>query len=157
MGEVAFELLRLLNRSALCPVEHDPEYPSPCEQMPPDHHGMVEWWPVPMKSLAAFDGVTLHPSISEFYGSFWGGHAGGRHSGEAVNIHIAWNADELARITRQVVAQVATGDPVMVAYTDSDWYFAVNNMTGAVWLCEPGHPPMRQVAPSLAAFLAGVE
>jgi hypothetical protein len=45
---------------------------------------------------------------------------------------------------------------VCVAVTDSDWYFGVDNATGAVWLCEPGHPPLQEVAPSLAVFLSEV-
>lgn len=157
MGEVAYSLLQLLNRGSLIPIEHDPEHPSPCEQLPPNRHGMVEWRPVPMEESTAFDGIPVHPSVREFFGSFWGGHAGGRHSGEAVNISVAWNSDELAGIARYVGTQVAAGEPVLVAYTDSDWYFAVDNATGEVWLCEPGYPPLRRVAPSLIEFLAEVE
>src|SRR5262245_45205768 len=98
MGEVAYALVRLLNRSSFLRIEHDPDRPSPCEQLPPDHHGMVEWRPVPMDPPAAFDGMVVHPSVREFYGSFWGGEAGGRHSGEALRLSPAWNADGLARI-----------------------------------------------------------
>jgi hypothetical protein len=53
--------------------------------------------------------------------------------------------------------RLPAGELVFVANTDSDWYFGVDNTTGSVWLCEPGCPPIRQVAASLAEFLAGVE
>jgi SecY interacting protein Syd len=109
-----------------------------------------------MDPPAAFEGIPLHPDLREFYGSFWGGSAYGRHSGESVGVSVAWNPDNLARITQFIRAQVLTGESVFVANTDSDWYFGADNATGAVWLCEPGRPPIRQVAPSLAAFLAEV-
>ena len=75
---------------------------------------------------------------------------------EAVGLCVAWDAAELARIARLVREQVTVGVPVYVAHTNSDWYFGVDNSTGAVWLCEPGWPPLREVAPSLAAFLREV-
>jgi SecY interacting protein Syd len=110
-----------------------------------------------MEPLATFEGVPLHPDLREFYGSFWGRDGGGRHSGEVASVRIAWNAKELARITRSISAQVGQHAPICVAVTDSDWYFGVDNSTGAVWLCEPGRPPIRQVAQSLAQFLADIQ
>ncbi|MDB5306952.1 MAG: Syd [Gemmataceae bacterium] len=157
MDDVARALLALLERGAAERVEHDPEWPSPCEVLPPDHHGMVNWRPVPMDRPSGFDEIPVHPSVREFYGTFWGGTAAGRHSGESVGLSAAWNAEDVARIARSVREQVAAGVPEYVAHTSSDWYFGVDNATGAVWLCEPGYPPIRQVAPSLAAFLVEVQ
>ena len=156
MGAVARALLALMERASAEPVEHDPEWPSPCEVLPPDSDGMVRWRPVPMDPPPDFAEIQLHTDIREFYGSLWGGHPGGRHSGESVSVRAAWNAEELADIRQFVAAQVAAGEPVFVANSDSDCYFGVDNATGAVWLCEPGYPPLRQVAPSLAAFLTEV-
>lgn len=157
MGEIAQKLLPLLQRASTWPVEHDPEWLSPCVIGVPDADNMVRWQPVVMEPPADFSGIPVHVDVREFYGSFWGGSAGGRHSGEAVLLRVAWNVADLVRIKQTLAAQVAAGEPVFVAGTDSDWYFAVDNATGAVLLCETGHPPKREVAPSLAAFLAGVE
>lgn len=157
MSEVAQKLLTLLERAATEPVEYDPEWPSPCIVLPADADNLVRWRPVAMEPPEGFADLPLHADVREFYGSFWGWEAGGRHSGEAVLLRIAWNADDLARIKRFLAAQLATGEPVLVANTDSDWCFAVDNDTGAVLLCEPGHPPKREVAPSLAVFLTGVQ
>lgn len=156
-GEIARALLPLLERATAWPVEHDPDWPSPCVVGTPDADNMVRWRPTPMGAAADFSGIALHADLREFFGSFWGGSPGGRHSGEAVLLRIAWNAEDLARIKEIVAVQIAAGAPVFVAGTDSDWYFGVDNTTGAVWLCEPGRPPMRQVAQRLAAFLAGIE
>lgn len=157
MGEVAQRLLTLLQRAAAWPVEYDSEWQSPCVVLPPDADNMVCWRPVPMESPPDFADIPLRSEVRELYTSFWGRSAGGRHSGEAVFFRVPWNADELVGIRQSLAAQTATGEPVFVASTDSDWYFAVDNATGAVFLCEPGRPPIRQVAPSLAAFLAAVE
>jgi SecY interacting protein Syd len=157
MGEVAESLLALLERGSALPVEHDPEWPSPCEILPPDPDGMVRWRPIKMEPPADFVGVHLHSDIQEFYGSWWGGHVEGRHSGEVVFLDVAWNKDDLAQIRQTLDTHVAAGEPVFVAGTDSDWYFGVDNVSGAVMLCESGRPPLRQIAPSLAAFLAGVQ
>ncbi|VTU01214.1 protein syd : Uncharacterized protein OS=Endozoicomonas numazuensis GN=GZ78_23580 PE=4 SV=1: Syd [Gemmataceae bacterium] len=153
MGDVAYALLRLLNRASLLRVDHDPARPSPCEQLPPDHHGLVEWRPVPVTPPAAFDGIAIHPSIREFYGSYLGGEADGHYAGEAVHLITAWEVDGLARFARTVRAQVESEKQVTVAYTDREQLYAVDNATGAVWLCEPDQQPIRQVARSLAEFL----
>lgn len=157
MTDLVKTLQRLIERGAIEPTEHDPEWPSPCELLPPDEHGMVRWRPVPMQPPPTFEGIALHPSLREFHGSFWGGTVSGRHSDELVFLDVAWNAEELAGKTSHIRAQVLAGEPVTVATTDSDLYFAVDNTTGAVWLCEAGHPPITQVAASLVEFLAGVE
>jgi SecY interacting protein Syd len=156
LGEIARLLLALLERGSAVPVEHDPDWPSPCAVLPPDADGMVRWRPVPMDPSAAFVGVPLRPELQEFFGSFWGRSGGGRHSGEVASVRVAWNSQHLAQMIQTAVHQLDAGVPVCVAVTDSDWYFGVDNATGAVWLCEPGHPPVRQVASSLAAFLAEV-
>jgi SecY interacting protein Syd len=40
---------------------------------------------------------------------------------------------------------------------ESDLFLAVDNTSGAVMLERPGYKPIRQVAPSLAAFIATLE
>ena len=157
MGEVAQRLLFLLERAAAWPVEYDPDWQSPCVILPPEADNMVRWRPVPMESPADFADIQVRSEVRELYTSFWGGVAGGRHSDEAVLLNVAWNAEELERIRQSLAAQLDAGEPVTVAYTGSDWYFAVDNATGAVFLCEPGRPAIRQIAASLAAFLAAVE
>jgi hypothetical protein len=110
-----------------------------------------------MDPPAELEGVPLHPSTREFYGSYWGGEAGGRYAGEGVHLITAWNADALASIARSIRAQIDAGEPVMVACTDREQAYAVDNATGAVWLCESDHRPIRPVARSLVEFLDQIE
>jgi hypothetical protein len=156
MGEVTKTLLTLLEWSASEKIEHDPEWISPCEIMPPDNSGMIHWKPVLMNSPPDF-GISLHSSIREFYGSLWGGTIEAEYSGETVILSLAWNDDDLNRIIKFVHEQVTADIPVFVAHTNSDWYFGVNNKTGTVWLCEAGYPSIKQVAQSLVQFLVEIE
>lgn len=157
MGEVTQALLQLLEWSASETVEHDPEWISPCEIMPPDNNGMIHWKPVLMTSEPDFGEIPLHSSIREFYSSLWGGTIEAEYYGETVILSLPWNGDDLNRIVRFVREQVAADMPVFVAQTSSDLYFGANNKTGTVWLCEAGYPPIKQVARSLVQFLIEIE
>ena len=157
MGEIARILLRLLNQASFVPVEYDPGRPSLCAQLPPNRHGMIEWRPVPMDAPAELEGVPLHPSTREFYSSYWGGEAGGRYAGEGVHLITAWNAHALTSIARFIRSQLDAGEPVMVACTDREQAYAVDNATGAVWLCGSDHLPIRPIAASLVEFLDGIQ
>lgn len=149
------ELNRILGSAAAEPIEHDPEWPSPAELLPPDESGFVRWRPVAVVDSSCLNIVSLRADLREFFGSYWGKGASGRHSGEVAILRIAWNEQELAEIATSSAQDLAEGHPVCVAYTDSDWFFGVDNASGEVWLCEPGYPPIRQVAESLNEFLAG--
>lgn len=155
MGEVARLLGNLLENSVGL-VEYDPEWTSPCVVLPPDPDGMVFWRPVAMTPAADLIDIPLRPEIVEFYTSFWGRGWEGSHAGEAIMLCVSWNADELAAIKESLALHAAAAAPIPIANTYSDLYFGVDNASGAVWLCEPGYPPSRQVASSLGAFLASL-
>jgi SecY interacting protein Syd len=108
--------------------------------------------------------VTLHPDAGAFYGSWWSGEVELRYEGEATRPTTVWNEEELeevwARLRDHLESQRQAGMPcrtVPIAGSDSDRYFALNNETGEVVLEEPGHPPLRVVAPSLVQFLASLD
>lgn len=156
MGDVSQKLLELLEWASSMTVEHDPEWSSPCEILPPDNNGMVTWQPVVMSPSPSFEEVLLHPSLKEFYGSFWGRTIEADYLGECVLLRVAWNADDLKRIIQDINEHIVINMPIFVANTDSDLYFGVDNTTGEVWLCEPGYPPVQQVDRSLAQFLSAI-
>ncbi len=155
MSVIAGKLLKLLQQAS-APIEYDPEWPSPCAILPPDANNMVNWRPVAMAPPPDFSDIALRPEIVEFYTSFWGKGWEGRHAEEAVMLRVAWNADELAETREFLISQLAAGEAIFIAGTDSDFYFAVDNASGTVWLCEPGYPPLREVAPSLSSFLTSL-
>jgi SecY interacting protein Syd len=153
MGDIAANLLRLLERASLRAIEHDSEWTSPAEVLPADAEGMVIWKPVAIDPTPAFEALELHQDLAEFYGSYFGSSPEGRHSGEVAILEVPWNHQELDFIKKCIARHLAENAPVYVAGTDSDWYFGVDNITGKVWLCEPGRPPIREVAPNLLRFL----
>ena len=150
-------------------VEHDPEWPSPCVVGEPDEDDLVAWRPVPMDDppgtgeVAAAVGAVVHPDAVEFLTSWWAGEVEGSFDGEMVFLRTLWNREELdtalADLRQHLEVQGESGIPartVPIAGTGSDFYFGLDNRTGEVYLDEPGHPPLRTVAPSLAAFLYGL-
>jgi len=150
-------------------VEDDPEWPSPCVVGEPDEEDMVAWRPVLMESPPALDDLTaggdaLHPDALAFYSSYWAGEVEARFAGEAVLLNTLWNDEEVAalrsRLREHFEAQQQSEAPhytVPIAGTDSDFSFALDNRTGGVVLEEPGRLPVRVAAPSLTAFLLGLE
>jgi SecY interacting protein Syd len=154
MGDIAGKLLRLLERASLRAIEHDTEWTSPAEVLPPDAEGMVTWKPVAIDPTPDFEALKLHQDLVEFYGSYFGWPPEGQHSGEVAILRVPWNIQELESIKKSIALHLSEEAPVCVAVTNSDWYFGVDNVTGRVWLCEPGYPPIREVAPNLLRFLS---
>ena len=150
MGEVAQAMLRLLERDAARPVEHDPMWLSPAEVLPPDTDGMVTGggrcrWPRQRR----FPGMPLHPGLRELYGTFWGGTTGGgRHSGESVLIRVPWNPADLVRLRNSSCGnRSGRASPLL-------WPGPTQTGTSG----RTHRPPIQgEVAPSVAAFLAEVE
>lgn len=141
-------------------VEFDPEWPSPCVTGEPDEEGEAGWQPMAQTDALPFGDIDIHPDTLEFYGSWWAGPVEARWENESVLLNTLWNKQEkesmLHNLREHSDGQRQAGMPrqtVPVAGTDSDFYFSVDNETGAVWLEEPGYSPLREVAPSLAAFL----
>jgi SecY interacting protein Syd len=158
MGTIAQLLLELLEWwSDVQLVEYDPDWSSPCVIIPPNSDGMVKWQPIVMNPTPAFDHIALHLSLCEFFGSFWGKSVEAEYAGEAIELRVAWNAEDRDQIMEFVREQVLAGTPVFIAHSYSDGYFGVDNVTGVVWLCEAGYPPIRPVAESLAQFLMAIE
>jgi SecY interacting protein Syd len=151
-------------------AEFDPEWPSPCVSGEPEEGAMVRWNAVPMEQPPSSNdveeatGVRLHPDAVSFYGSWWAGEVEMRLDGQVVRLNTVWNEEELEEVWASVREHLESQEQaglrrrtLPIAGTDSDLYFALDNETGEVVLEEPGHPPLRVVAPSLGAFLSGLE
>jgi SecY interacting protein Syd len=147
-------------------MEYDPDFPSPCQLGSPNELGMVRWRPAPIPAPPDFValeqalGTSLHPDAREYYSSYFAGPVEAQAFGEVVLLSTAWNADDLtahlSSLERHVAACSAEGCPVtiVIAQTDSDFFFGLANDTGAILLQEPGVPDCTVVAPSLEAFLS---
>ncbi len=176
-SSVVRELTRILDEFvALSPAgalprqPFDPEWVSPCQVGEPAQDGTIAWRP--RRRIAAPDwsgleralGAPLHPDVAEFYGSFWSDPVPVRaEEGAAVLIQV-WNERDHERLQENLIGhalqKMRRREPLtlFVACTDEgDLTLGVDNATGAVVLEQPGQPPLRQVAATLAAFLARLE
>jgi SecY interacting protein Syd len=117
----------------------------------PDAKGDVCWCPIARTEPADFSGIEhaletrLHPDVISFYGSFY-------------SDPLPMRAPD-GGLTLLQLGQRRAGSPLslFVAVTDEeDLNLCVHNELGIVLLERPSEPPLRQVAPSLAAFLGGL-
>lgn len=152
-------------------VEHDPEWPSPCEIDTPDEDGMIAWQPVRrtafdvLEPLAATLGVVLQPSIGAYYGRYF------CHGFETcceegpVSLLGIWSPADQDRLLQNLLGhalqQRRTKQPLTLFFActdpDSDLILSVENDSGAVVLERPGQSGRRVVAASLPEFLATLQ
>ena len=153
MESVSYLLHKILTKASFQSVEHDPEWPSPAEIMPADANGMIRWRPTPINDSTCLDRLAIPPELLEFFGSYWGWAPTCRHSGEVATLLVSWNETEMEGQVHLIEQTMKLGKPIRIAQTDSDWYFGFEPKTEAIWLCEPGHPPIRKVSESVRSFL----
>lgn len=147
-------------------AEHDPEWPSPCEQGAPDFHGFVRWRPVPQAEPLDWSGLEtaleaeVHPDLKAYFGHFWSGNVPARHREGGLLLIQLWNRDDFDRLVENelghVLAQRRARLPLTLFFActdDPELLLSIDNRSGAVLLERPGRPPLREVAPSLAQFL----
>lgn len=151
---------------ALPTAEHAPAWPSPCEIGPPDADGRIHWEPRERDTAADFGGleraldVVIHPDIKSFYGSFWAGTMELAAEEGGLTLIQVWNEDDFDRLAENIIGhamakqRVRSSLTIFIAVADEgEFMLSVDNDTGSVVLEEPGSPPIREVALSLAEFL----
>jgi SecY interacting protein Syd len=152
-------------------IEFDPEWRSPCElstDITAAHpSGYIGWRPVPQTPLMSFDGLAhaleqpIHADICDYYTSYWAGHFTATVEDGPVNLIQLWNPEDFDRLIENLVghslAQQRLKQPFTVFFAttepDSELFLSIDNATGKILLEEPGRPPLRTVANSLAEFL----
>lgn len=150
--------------------EYDPNWRSPCEIGEPlevEGVAAVEWRPRARQSADDFSGLEnafetdIHPSIKDYYGSYWSGGLEGTCNEGHVSLMFLWNDKDRARLIDNLIghalAQKKSRSPLSIffACTDSSsaYYLAVNNTTGEVQLELPGRKPIQVVESSLSTFI----
>ncbi len=150
---------------------HDPQWPSPCEIGEPwqdkDGGSWIAWQPIRRHSTAEdFAGLEnalempIHPDIKAHYGHFWSANLEAEAPDGHVSLLYLWNQEDVDRLVENLIGHAVacrhnrTPFSVFFACTepDSDLFLTINNSTGEVQLEEPGKPPLRVVAASLAEF-----
>jgi len=153
----------------------DAQWRSPCEIGEPivaaDDLQLISWRPVKRAFADDFAGLEraleapIHPDIKAYYGAFWSGGLEATAADGHVSLILLWNPSDAERLVENLIghalAKRRARSPftVFFACTEpaSELFLSVDNTSGAVVLEAPGAKPLRTVAPSLAAFLGGLE
>ena len=155
-------------------LDHDEEWPSLCVvEGPvegPGAHAQVRWRPLARAQGADFSGIEralgtrLHADIQSFYGSFYSNPVPMRAADGPLTLLQVWNDRDFDRLQENLLGhalgQRRAKQPlsVFIAVTDEDdLNLCVNNEYGNVVLERPGEAPLREIAPSLVAFLDSLE
>lgn len=148
-------------------VEHDPDWPSPCETGEPDASGRIAWQPVRrqafdiLEPLAATLAVDLHPAIGAYWGRWFSNGFDTVCDEGPVQLLGIWNPEDQDRLLQNLLGhalqQKRTKQPLTLFFActepDSDLILSVANDSGAVVLERPGQAERRVVAPALSTFL----
>lgn len=150
--------------------EFDCNWRSPCEIGEPlelEGVAAIEWRPKVRQNADDFSGLEnafetdIHPSIKDYYGSYWSGGLEGTCNEGHVSLMFLWNDEDRDRLIDNLIghalAQKKSRSPLSVFFactdTASAYYLSVNNSTGEVQLELPGRKPIRTVESSLSKFL----
>jgi SecY interacting protein Syd len=159
------------------PEPFDPEWRSPCEQGAPfaaaDGERRIAWRPVRHDDFVddLFSGLEraleleLHADIKIYYGRWWSAHLDARAPDGPVSLIQLWNREDAEQLVENLIGHALAKRQQRSPFTaffantdpDSDYFLSVDNATGQVLLEQPGRPPLRVVAESLASFLDSLE
>jgi SecY interacting protein Syd len=150
-------------------VALDPDWPSPCLIDSADEH-TSNWRPVRRGDTVDFSGVeaalnlTLHPTITCFYGRYFSETLTAVYHGERVELVQIWNQDDTPRLLENLIGHLLMQrrlkqvETVFIATTSDEMaIISVVNNTGEVVLETLGQGITRSLAGSLAEFLDALE
>lgn len=150
--------------------EYDSTWSSPCEIGSPVELAQVtaiEWRPQLRQNTDDFAGLEnafeteIHPSIKDYYGSYWSGGLEATCNEGHVSLMFLWNDEDRDRLRDNIIghalAQKRSRSPLSIFFACTEpasaYFLAVNNTSGAVQLELPGRKPLRTVDSSLDEFL----
>lgn len=127
----------------------------------------IEWRPKKRDHADDFSGLenafetAIHPSIKDYYESYWSGGLEATCDEGHVSLMFLWNAEDRDRLVDNLIghalAQKRSRSPLSIFFACTEpasaYFLTVNNTSGAVQLELPGRKPVRIVASSLSEFL----
>ncbi len=134
------------------------------------HAEQVAWWPVVQQEPLQFDDLerglemVLHPAVTAFYSTLWGGELKVRHPRGAASLLLLWHSEDFVRLQQNIIGHVLMKrrlkqrETVFIAVTDEeDMMLSILNSSGEVYLEHTGREVSQLIAPALASFLAQLE
>ncbi len=153
------------NHQSLPLIEHDADWPSPCEQ--PGLEALSQWQPVPCVDELKFDnmehalGFKLHLDIKAFYCSFYSGNLPARSEDGGLELLQVWNRTDFDRLQENLLGHIMMkrkkkqAITLFLGVTDHDEIIvSINNDSGEIWAESVGKEPHKYLAPNLSSFIA---
>jgi SecY interacting protein Syd len=153
-------------------IEHDEEWPSPCEKLVDNEHVLssareVFWQPVKIGEELNFENVekalemTLHPDVNTYFTTLYSDSIDATHEEGDLSLLFAWNKDDFQRLQENLIGHILMkqrlkqAETVFFAVTDEeDMIISIDNNTGSVWVEQVGCKPHKKLADSLAQFIS---
>ncbi|AWB65240.1 SecY-interacting protein [Saccharobesus litoralis] len=155
------------SQGCLPQIEHDCDYPSPCEVGQAKDGELISWQPVARSSTIDLNNINqalefdLHPSVVELFCRQFSGNLSAQFDGNWLEIIQPWNEEDFERLQENLIAhhlmkrKLKQRPSSFIAVTDDDMLIiSILNETGEVVLEPVGKEPSRVLAPDLGTFLA---
>jgi SecY interacting protein Syd len=163
--------------SHLPKIEHDEEWPSPCEVSNINDKneqeflspGEVFWQPVNMEKEQElnFDNVesalelTLHPDVNTYFTTLFSESLDATCEEGDLSLLFSWNTKDFQRLQENLIGHILMkqrlkqAETIFFAVTDEeDMIISIDNDTGSVWVERVGCKPHKKLADSLAQFIS---
>ncbi|OCQ18434.1 SecY-interacting protein [Pseudoalteromonas luteoviolacea] len=147
-------------------IQHDADYPSPCEIGQPDAQGQIQWQAISRTPTQNLDDLakaleTEFPAaLHAFYGVMFGGNILTQFDGNDVELLQVWNDEDFINLQQNITGHVLMkrrlkqDDTVFIGLTEKeDLLITVKLKTGEVCLEYVGKPPHHVLAASLEEFI----
>ena len=149
--------------------QHDPDWPSSCEQGLPDDYGFVTWRPVRRDTPADFSGLAtafeaeIHPDFSRYFGRYWSDPLPASGLCGRVELLQLWNPADEERLVENQIGHVLQMQrerrPLTLFFAcgdNPDQLYSLDNASGQVLREDLPKRKARVVAESLTTFLEGL-
>ncbi|ATC95227.1 SecY-interacting protein [Pseudoalteromonas tunicata] len=147
-------------------IEHDEQWPSPCENMSSLNEGLVQWQHVErteqgdLTQLADALELTFHPSINAFYGAFYSNNVPVTSHFGQFELLQAWNEDDFERLQQNITGHILMKrklkqpPTIFIGLTEEeDLLLTLDCTSGDVCLEYVGKKPHKVLTHDLAEFL----
>jgi len=153
-------------------IEHDQQWPSPCEQFENTEAGQtnlyVAWQPTLITDPSVnFDNVesaltlTLHADIKSYFSTLYSESLDAQFTEGKLSLLFAWSKEDFARLQENIIGHILMkqrlkqAETIFFAVTDEeDTIISVDNETGAVWVERVGREPHKKLTNSLSEFIS---
>ncbi|MBQ4831657.1 SecY-interacting protein [Pseudoalteromonas sp. MMG010] len=155
------------NTGQLPVILHDAQWPSDCEIAPVDSQGYIQWQAVTQNPTGTLDNLanalslSFPKTLSEFYGSVYGGNIFASIEGHDIELLQTWNSDDFELLQQNITGHILMKqklkqpETVFIGLTEQeDLLVSVLVHTGEVCLEFVGKKTHHVLAPDMNSFLS---